>query len=311
MFRFFFTKNFSVLLLASIVRKLDPPKLKRTVKEYFRLHPSRSVKKRLTEKSMGYAIRQRQKGKSASVIADELGVTSRHIRRLYQQHCMTGVLPVPKHPGRPSSPPPSREEVDLVMRAYESEHVGVLRITLAVKEINPDISYERVYRIMKENGLVTHSPAKSRKRKWVRYERKYSNAMWHTDWHIMKDPRFRGPNLITYLDDSSRCIAAAGLFTEATSENAVHVLKQAIAKFGTTATILSDNGSCFVGMRTGQPAKSWTPTAFEAELLGRGIELISSRPHHPQTNGKLERFHRSIEEQLTQKWPKISIILGL
>ena len=43
---------------------------------------------------------------------------------------------------------------------------------------------------MKSNGLVTASPAKSKWRKWVRYERLYSNAMWHTDWHAMKDARF-------------------------------------------------------------------------------------------------------------------------
>ena len=42
--------------------------------------------------------------------------------------------------------------------------------------------------------------------------------------------------------------------------------------------------------------RSWQPTAFESELLDKGIELINSKPYHPQTNGKLERFHRSIEE---------------
>ena len=110
----------------------------------------------------------------------------------------------------------------------------------------------------------------------------------------MKDPRFRGLNLVTYLDDSSRCMAAARLFTEATSENAVHVLRQAIEKFRTPAAILSDDGPCFVCMRTGQPTKSWTPTAFEADLLDRGIELINSRRYHLQTNGKLERFHRCL-----------------
>ena len=46
------------------------------------------------------------------------------------------------------------------------------------------------------------------------------------------------------------------------------------------------------------PKSSWNPTVFEAELLDRGIELINSRPHHPQTNGKLERFHRSIETEI-------------
>ena len=37
---------------------------------------------------------------------------------------------------------------------------------------------------------------------------------------------------------------------------------------------------------------------FESELLDRGIGLINSRPYHSQTNGKLERFHRSIEEEI-------------
>ena len=90
----------------------------------------------------------------------------------------------------------------------------------------------------------------------------------------------------------------AGLFKEATSENAVAVLRQAVARFGTPATILSDNGSCFVGIRNKEPKRSWKPTLFEREILDRGIELINSRPYHPQTNGKLERFHRTVEEEI-------------
>ena len=90
-----------------------------------------------------------------------------------------------------------------------------------------------------------------------------------------------------------------GLFQEATSENAVMVLRQAVDRFGVPATILSDNGSCFVG-RGGRkrPEGSWTPTLFEAELLALNIVLINSRPYHPQTNGKLERFHRSVEDEI-------------
>ncbi len=122
------------------------------------------------------------------------------------------------------------------------------------------ISYSSIYRIMKGNGLVTPSAAKSRKRKWVRYERGHSNFMWHTDWHIMKDPRFKGLNLITFLDDASRCVTGAALFTEATPENVVAVLRQAIKRFGTLATILSDNGFCFVGVRRKEPKRPWQVT---------------------------------------------------
>ncbi|MYB47506.1 MAG: transposase family protein [Cenarchaeum sp. SB0662_bin_33] len=152
---------------------------------------------------------------------------------------------------------------------------------------------------MKSKGMVTDSTIKNRQRKWVRYERIYSNAMWHTDWHTMKDPRMKELNLITYLDDASRCVTGAALFNEATSFNAVAVLRQAVDRFGVPATILSDNGSCFVG-RGGRKKQtsSWTPTLFERELLGLNIGLINSRPYHPQTNGKLERFHRSLEDEI-------------
>ena len=104
----------------------------------------------------------------------------------------------------------------------------------------------------------------------------------------MKDPRFRGLNLITYLDDASRCVTGARLLMEATSENAVVALRQAIGEFGTPATVLSDNGSCFVG-RGGRkkPAGAWTPTLFENELLNLGIELINSRPYHLRPTASL------------------------
>ena len=191
------------------------------------------------------------------------------------------------------------EETEVVLDTHRLHPAGVLHTAKRLR-LAHDISYHSVYRIMKKAGLVTASAARTKKRKYVRYERMYSNAMWHVDWHTMKDPRFRNLQLVTYLDDSSRCIMAAQLFTEATSANAVLVLRKAIRIFGTPATILSDNGRCFVGHggRRKAPAGSWKPTAFEAELLDCGIELINSRPHHPQTNGKLERLHGSIENEI-------------
>ena len=75
----------------------------------------------------------------------------------------------------------------------------MLRTAKRLQKEGHDISYSRVYQIMKSNGLVIDSPVKSRKHRWVRYERLYSNAMWHTDWHVMKDPRMKDLNLIMHL----------------------------------------------------------------------------------------------------------------
>ncbi len=161
-----------------------------------------------------------------------------------------------------------------------------------------DISYCSACRILEKAGAVAASAAKPGRRERVRYERKCPDAMWHVDWHEMKDPRFRGLQLVAYLDDASRCAVAARVFTQATPGNAVLALRDAIGRFGTPATVLPGNGSCFVGRngRRKAPPRPWKPTAFEAELPGLGIELINSRPHHPQTNGKIERFFRSVED---------------
>ena len=69
----------------------------------------------------------------------------------------------------------------------------------------------------------------------------------------------RDLNLITYIDDASKCVTGAALFWEATSANAVAVLRQAIGRFGVQATILSDNGTCFVG-RGGEDARDLQAT---------------------------------------------------
>ncbi len=254
---------------------------------------------KLTDKSIRYIILEMKKGKDAGIVAREMHVTRRHVQRLWAEYIKTGVEHQQCPPGRPKDPVPSGEDVNAVLDAYHRKPEGVIRTAKRLQKEGRNISRSRVYLVMKSNGLVVGSLAKSKKRKWIRYERIYSNAMWHTDWHAMKDPRMRDLNLITYLDDASRCVTGAALFREATSANAVAVLRQAIGRFGVPATMLSDNGSCFVS-RGGRkkPTGTWTPTLFENELLDLDIGLINSRPYRPQTNGKLERFHRSLEGEI-------------
>ena len=257
------------------------------------------MKPKLTDRSIRYAIRQLETGRGTKVVAEELNVTQRHIQRLWTEYCETGTVHVQRLAGRPADPAPSEQEILAVLDVHNRKPEGVVRTSKRLRKEGHDISRYRAYGIMKSKGLVAETTAKTKQRKWVRYERIYSNAMWHTDWHAMNDPRMKGLNLITYLDDASRCVTGAALFKEATSVNVVAVLRQAISRFGAPATVLSDNGSCFVG-RGGRKKQtgSWTPTLFESELLNLDIGLINSRPYHPQTNGKLERFHRSLEDEI-------------
>ena len=246
----------------------------------------------MSPKSILYLISQRKNNVSAATIACSLGITSRSVRRYWKRYCDTGKIPVPGIPGRPA-----KKIKAAVLDIHAKRPAGVVRTTIDLKE-KYNISYSTVYKIMKSKNMITASPAKSRKRKWVRFERKYSNAMWHVDWHTMKDPRLKRLELVAYLDDASRCITGFGVFQHATSENSALVLRKAIKSFGTPAQILSDNGTQFTSTRRHTPTHRWTPTVFEEELLDSDIVLINSRPHHPQTNGKLERFFRTLEDEL-------------
>ena len=103
---------------------------------------------------------------------------------------------------------------------------------------------------------------------------------------------------MAFLDDASRCITGFGIFKRATSENAALVLRKAIREFGESIQMPSDIGRCFAAGKMGGPKSKWTATAFEKELIKHDTTLITTRPYHPQTNGKLERWFRTLEDEL-------------
>ena len=154
----------SIFHALSAVRKLGPVKIKRAVNKRFSLRRSqKTVRRRLTEKAIRNAMEQLDKGKSATEVATEVGVTARHIRRLRTEFHTTGSPHIPQRLGRPTQQP-SSDDIRMVLDQYKQEPAGVLRTAMALQK-KYDISYMRVYKIMKDNGLVTPSAAKSRKRK--------------------------------------------------------------------------------------------------------------------------------------------------
>ena len=102
--------------------------------------------------------------------------------------------------------------------------------------------------------------------------------------------------LIAYLDDASRFVVGYGLFPEATSEHAVEVLKEAIKKHGRPASILTDRGIQFYAVEADDRLRGLT--VFEKYLIENEIRQVLSRVSHPQTNGKVERFFRTVKDKL-------------
>ena len=102
--------------------------------------------------------------------------------------------------------------------------------------------------------------------------------------------------LIVYEDDASRFIVGYGLLREATSNHAVEVLKDAIARYGKPKSILSDRGIQFYAVEA--EARERGLTEFELYLMRNHIRHVLGRVSHPQTNGKVEKLFDEIGRKI-------------
>ena len=154
------------------------------------------------------------------------------------------------------------------------------------------IPHNRIHTVLKSMGLARDEPRKQVRKKWIRYERKYSNSLWHTDWTLIEGKGW----LIAYLDDASRFIVGYGVFPEATSERAVEVLREAVGRHGKPASILTERGIQFYAVEADDRLRGLT--AFEKYLIENEIRQVLGRVSHPQTNGKVERFFKTVKDKL-------------
>lgn len=137
--------------------------------------------------------------------------------------------------------------------------------------------------ISKEESLK-HVPFK-------RFEKKNCNAMWQTDFKgefLTKDNKYCYP--LTILDDCSRFSIKIAPYLS-TKNVVISSFKAAFEEFGMPKTVLSDNGSQFAGFKKGY-------TQFEKWLMNHDILPIHGRIKHPQTQGKIERFHGTMKREL-------------
>ena len=108
--------------------------------------------------------------------------------------------------------------------------------------------------------------------------------MWHCDWSFYKDQWY-----LTFIDDRSRRIMAAGEFDNANEENVIFLLHQAILinEVG-PYILLSDKGTQFYNSKKNMEGER-TLSLFVQELEELGIKFWTARRNHQQTNSKMER----------------------
>jgi transposase InsO family protein len=148
-------------------------------------------------------------------------------------------------------------------------------------------STSSIIRLLRHRGLVTPEPRKRPRSSFIRFQAALPNLLWQTDathWALTDGSAVE---ILNVLDDHSRLLVAAMACRTVKAADAVVVLHQAAARAGYPATLLSDNAAVFSG------ASRQGKVALESECERLGIRSSHSRPYHPQTCGKVERFHQT------------------
>ncbi len=91
-----------------------------------------------------------------------------------------------KEPGRPPKPI-TADQIRAVLEAYNKYRLGACMLErILEEEFGVKMSHNKIHRVLREHGLARREPKKAKRRKWVRYERKHSMSLWHTDWKYLK-----------------------------------------------------------------------------------------------------------------------------
>lgn len=155
-------------------------------------------------------------------------------------------------------------------------------------------SVATIHRVLVRRGLIVPQPKKRPKTALRRFEAPAPNEIWqidHTDWVIATGV----VKIFNIVDDHSRVLIRSRAVTEATSEQAWTTFCEGAQRWGLPAGTLSDNGMCFSGKLR------HVEVFFEAQLRDAGVRPITSRPYHPQTSGKVERFQQTLKKWLRNR----------
>src|SRR5687767_10818122 len=265
------------------------------------INPPRGVARRpKTSNRFSFEFKRRavglflEEGFTRGAIAGELGISIGTLDRWVDRYRQMGEQGLHDqatgpHPREAKIPPAVTSKILELKKQHPA--FGVKRISQWLRRVFfLQASAETVRSKLQEAGLMSEKrPPKKRNLTRPRFfERATPNQLWQSDIFTFRLGG-RYAYVIAFLDDYSRFIVGGDLFRSPTAEAVIEVYRQAIAEFKPPKEMLTDNGRQYT---------SWRGTSrFEAELRKDGVAHFKSRPQHPMTLGKIERFWESLWQE--------------
>jgi putative transposase len=218
-------------------------------------------------------VKKLDSGVSASRLAKHYHISRNHVYRLARLKDLSF-----KQVGRPKESQ-SQSVRDLVVQLKREKHWGVHKLVFMLKrDYKTNLSTRAVYTILKERNEIHKEPKKAKRYDYISFERMHSNTMWQTDWKWLYNEECW---LTAYLDDHSRFVVGASMFTEATTDNTLELFHKAGKQYGYPEQVLTDHGSQYYNKYGSR---------YDESLNSVGVEHILGRIKKPTTTGKIERF---------------------
>ncbi len=260
------------------------------------------------EQRMQFVIRATSGTERLSALCREFGIsrpTGYLWRGRYEQAgTLTEIGERSRRPhGRPSRTESWKERRVVALRQQTGWGAKKLRVLLEEEEI--PLAVRTIHRILERNGLVSEEvrgPAPGR------FERGEPNELWQMD-SKGKYPLQDGEcHPLSILDDHSRYAVGLYALPELNGEKAYPCLVETFRGYGVPEAMLMDRGTLWWS-----PWNGWGLTRLSVQLIEQGIRLLYGRVHHPQTQGKVERFHRTLGAELRHRgvpqrfaeWPAV------
>ncbi len=160
-----------------------------------------------------------------------------------------------------------------------------------------------ISRHLHARGLVVPAPKKRPKSSYTRFEAAMPNECWQADFTHYRLTRPDGrpgadSEILSWLDDCSRYALRVTAHARVTGPIVLAEFRRAVAQHGIPASTLTDNGMVFTTRLSGGKRGAGTRNGFEHELRKLGIVQKNSRPNHPTTCGKVERFQQTMKKWL-------------
>ncbi|MEI6750915.1 MAG: IS481 family transposase [Bacteroidota bacterium] len=156
-------------------------------------------------------------------------------------------------------------------------------------------SVATIWRSLKNQGLVEANPKKKPKAYLVRFEANQPNETWQSDFTHVRLANGKDIEVLNFLDDHSRLLLSCTAHYRVTGNLVVERFMEAVTEYGAPQSTLTDNGLVYTNRFVGGKSP------IEYLLAQMGIEQKNSRPNHPQTQGKIERFHQTLKKWLLAK----------